>query len=86
MTEQVPDLNAIEMEWRRFCLACFGDIGTQQYIDLRRTFYGGAAALFGLFMNMLDPGEEPTEADLTRISALQAEILAFNEAVKNGRS
>lgn len=76
----------IESEWKKFCLACFGNISEQQYIDLRRTFYGGASALFFLFMNMLEPGEEPTEADLTRITALRAELFAFNEEVKAGKA
>ena len=31
----------IEKEWCKFCLACFGNISDQQYIDLRRTFYRG---------------------------------------------
>lgn len=58
----------IEKQWREFCLACFGDIGEQQYIDLRRTFYGGALALYFVILGMLDPGQEPTEADVIRIS------------------
>jgi hypothetical protein len=76
----------IESEWKKFCLACFGDISDQQYIDLRRTFYGGASSLFFLFMNVLDPGVEPTEADLEKVSALRNEMVAFNEAVKSGKA
>lgn len=76
----------IESEWRKFCLACFGDISDQQYTDLRRTFYGGASALFFAFMNMLDPGTEPTDADLEKVSALRDELVAFNESVKAGKA
>jgi hypothetical protein len=76
----------IEFEWRKFCLACFSDLDKQQYIDLRRTFYGGASALFFVFMNLLEPGVEPTEGDLDRVTALQAELLKFNEDVKAGRA
>lgn len=76
----------IENEWRKFCLACFGNIDEQQYIDLRRTFYGGASALFFVFMNLFEPGVEPTEGDLARVTALQAELLKFNEDVKAGRA
>lgn len=76
----------IEGEWKAFCLACFGDISEQQYIDLRRTFYGGASALFFIFMSVLEPGEEPTEGDLEKITALQNEILSFNKDVKAGKA
>jgi len=76
----------IEEEFRKFCLACFGNINKQQYIDLRRTFYGGASALFFLFMSILEPGEEPTENDLAKVSALRNEIIQFNKDVKEGKA
>lgn len=76
----------IEQEWRKFCLACFGDVSREQYIDLRRTFYGGAAALYGTIMNILEPGDEPTEADLERMNSLHNELQNFNEDVKAGRA
>lgn len=74
----------IEAEWKKFCLTCFGNISEQQYIDLRRTFYAGASSLFFVFMNLLDPGTEPTEGDLERVTALQKELESFNEDVKAG--
>lgn len=80
------DNATLETEWRKFALACFGDIGHQQYTDLRRTFYAGASALFFLFMKVLDPGVEPTEADLAKVTVLHAEINNFNEEVKAGRA
>lgn len=76
----------IEIEWRKFCLACFGDISKQQYIDLRLTFYGGAAALYFILMTALDAGDVPTEADLARMRTLHAEIHDFNEDVKSGKA
>ncbi len=76
----------IEQEWKKFCLACFGNISDQQYIDLRRTFYGGASAVFFALMSMLDPGDEPTEADLQRMRDLHAELHKFNDDVKAGRA
>lgn len=80
------DQNPIEVEWLKFCLACFGDIEPQQYIDLRRTFYGGAAAFYGLLMSELDPGEEPTEEDMDKMASLHNELIAFNDAVKAGKA
>jgi len=77
---------SIEAEWKKFCVACFGDISDQQYIDLRRTFYGGVSALYLLLMRMLDPGDEPTEADLAKMRSIHNELMAFNEAVKTGKA
>jgi hypothetical protein len=74
----------IEKEWRKFCLACFGDISEQQYTDLRRTFYGGASAMYFSLLSMLDPGDEPTDADLQKMRDLHAELHKFNEDVKAG--
>lgn len=77
---------SLEKQWKSFCLKCFGDISEQQYIDLKRTFFGGAAAMFAEVMNMLDPGLEPTEEDLKNMTSLQNELHAFNEEVKAGRA
>jgi hypothetical protein len=82
----VMETTMIEKQWREFCLACFGNISEQQYIDLRRAFYGGASALYFSIMRMLDPGDKPTEADLEKMHAMQAELYAFNEEVKAGRA
>lgn len=77
----------IEQEWRKFCLACFGNLSNQQqYIDLRRTFYGGASMTYFYVMTKLDPGDEPTEADLQRIRDFHNELVAFNDAVKAGEA
>ena len=74
----------IEKEFEEFCLACFGDIGEQQYIDLRRTFYAGASALYFLVMNKLSDGSEITKDDLALMLSIHREIHQFNEDVKAG--
>ena len=76
----------VEKEWREFCLKCFGNVGEAQCRDLRRTFYGGASAVYFLMLRMFDPGEEPTEADLQKMRDLQAELYDFNNEVKAGRA
>lgn len=76
----------IEEEFRKFCLACFGNVSEQQFIDLRRTFYGGASALYFLLMTMLDPEDEPTENDMQKMHKINSELIAFNEAVKIGKA
>ena len=52
--------------------------------EMRRAFYAGAQALFTGILGMLDPGTEPTEADLGKMDAVQAELLTFAESVRNG--
>jgi hypothetical protein len=74
----------IDHEWKSFSSACFRDISEQQYIDLRRTFYAGAAALYGLLMQRLDGGDEVTEHDIEMMHRLREEMRRFNEDVKAG--
>ncbi len=48
-----------------------------QVEETHRAFYAGAAILFEVIMRMLDPGVEPTDADLEKMNALDAELRAF---------
>lgn len=43
----------------------------------RHAFFAGAQHLFGSIMGILDPGEEPTEADYKRMDLISAELDAF---------
>lgn len=76
----------IEKEWRKFCLACFGNISDQQYTDLRRTFYGGVSALLFIQLSKLESGEEPTENDMAMMHSIQDELAQFGHEVKAGRA
>jgi hypothetical protein len=73
-------------EFATFCKACFGDVSDQQFIDLRRTFYGGASAVYFLLLARVSPGDEPTEADIDLMRGLQRELGAFVESVKAGKA
>jgi hypothetical protein len=46
--------------------------------ECRLAFWAGAATLFYAIMQSLDPGAEPTEADVARLDAINAEIEAFS--------
>jgi hypothetical protein len=48
-----------------------------QEAELRQAFFAGAQHLYGSIMGMLDPGEEPTDADLTRMENIDRELEAF---------
>jgi hypothetical protein len=70
----------IEDEWRSFCITCFSDISEQQYIDLRRTFYGGVAGFINIVTQHSDiPVEQLYEE-------LKDELRTFLRSVKEGRS
>jgi hypothetical protein len=48
-----------------------------QIDEMRNAFFAGAQHLLGSIMSILDPGEEPTEADMKRMDQLQAELARF---------
>jgi hypothetical protein len=62
------------------------EIGPVQRREMRRAFYSGAAELFSVIMAMLEPGEDATDADLTRMSDLHDELERFKEDLKDGRA
>jgi len=57
-----------------------------QRVECRRAFYAGAQALYGGLIKMLDPGDEPTDADLARMEAIHDELEQFCEDVARGRA
>lgn len=77
-------MDMIQKKFEKFSLACFGDIGKQQYTDLRRTFFAGASAFYFLEMHYMSAGDEPTEEDMNLMRGLHQEIHEFNAAVKRG--
>ena len=57
-----------------------------QRTECRCAFYAGAAALFLDLFRVLDPGGEPTAADLKRMDDIKAEIDQFQADLKEGRA
>jgi hypothetical protein len=73
----------LDRQWQTFKAACFPpDLSKQQNIDLKRTFFGGAAGLINALNEV--PIESMDTSDL--LSKLQMELLTFNEDVKAGRA
>lgn len=60
--------------------------GEVQVTETRRAFYAGGTALFYAVMAMLEPGSEPTEADMRAMTALRDELDAFAAALVAGRA
>lgn len=48
-----------------------------QVEEMRNAFFAGAAHLLSSILSILDPGTEPTAADLERMSHIQAELDRF---------
>jgi hypothetical protein len=50
-----------------------------QIREMRLAFFAGAQHLFASIMTILEPGEEPTDADMARMGLIAAELQAFAE-------
>jgi len=58
--------------------------GRAQLVETKRAFYAGAQAFLGMLMTSLEPGKEPTEADLTMMDEVAEELRAFGRAMADG--
>lgn len=57
------------------------DASDVQLQECRQAFFAGAAILMQSIMQTLDPGTEPTDADLERMSSIQAELDEFGQQI-----
>jgi hypothetical protein len=57
------------------------DAPDTQVSEMRKAFFMGAEHLFQSIMSILDPGAEPTEKDLERMSLIYAELKTFRKEV-----
>ena len=53
------------------------DAPEDQVRDLRWAYMAGAQHLFSSIMTIMDPGDEPTDADLKRMDLIAEELEAF---------
>jgi hypothetical protein len=67
----------IAAAWERFRVCIPEDAPLAQFVEIRKAFFGGAAALFVELLAALEPGVEPTEADLTMLDEVKRELVAF---------
>jgi hypothetical protein len=71
----------IEAGWIGLRLAALPlDAPKCQIDEMRNAFMAGAQYLFSAIMTILDPGDEPTEKDLDRMSLIQDEL---DEVIKD---
>lgn len=53
-----------------------------QITEMRKAFFAGAQHLFASLMGILEPGSEPTEKDLNRMSLIDTELRDFVNELK----
>lgn len=73
----------IEAGWIGLRLAAVPlDAPAAQLDEMRTAFFAGAHHLLQSIMTMMDPGDEPTDADMARMDGIQAELDGFFEDFK----
>lgn len=76
--ELVDQGKLIEAGWVGLRIAAIPlDAPAIQLEEMRNAFFAGAQHLFGSIMTLLDPGEEPTAADMRRMDLIDKELKAF---------
>lgn len=68
----------VEAGWIGMRIACM-DLNAPeiQVNEMRMAFMGGAQHVFSSIMTILDPGDEPTEADMKRMDLIANELAEF---------
>ena len=73
----------IEGGWRAYeLLSGLKTASEVQRNECRKAFFLGAQHLFSSVLGMLDPGSEPTDLDLERMTKLDAELRLFLAEMK----
>jgi hypothetical protein len=58
-------------------MAVPADAPAIQIEEMRNAFFAGAQHLYACIMRTMDPGEEPTDADMARLDKIHDELQAF---------
>lgn len=68
----------IEAGWLSLRLAAIPAYAPAVQLDeMRKAFFAGAQHVFSSIMVTLEPGEEPTDGDMKRLTLIDAELKAF---------
>jgi hypothetical protein len=79
--------DVIGAAWREYRLRVIPvHASAVQAQESRRAFYAGAQALLTGILRGLDPGDDPTQADLARMDAIAQELEQFARDVLAGRA
>jgi hypothetical protein len=72
----------LEAGWQVYRLLCLRMPPNEIRDDLREAFLAGCEHTFTSMIGMLDSGEEPTEADLHRMSMLHTELEPITKTLR----
>lgn len=73
----------MEGGWQAFLLVSgLQDAPDMQKREMRKAYYLGAQHLFASIMTMLDPGSDPTDADVHGMDLIQDELKAFTDELR----
>lgn len=84
LREQTDQTNVIETLWLLYANHVKVPPGGVQWIESRRSFFAGALTLFECLMRILEPGTEPTDADLRPMDRIAGELTRYREELKKG--
>jgi len=83
MTKQLINSGQIiQAGWISLRYVAYPEASEHQLNMLREAFYAGAQHLFASIMTVLDPGNEPTEADMKRMNKIHEELEHFIKEFK----
>lgn len=70
----------IERQWRSYRNKVLPAGAPQtQIVECKRAFFAGALSLLTSISSDLDPGEDPTDADMDRMGSIHRELVKFGE-------
>jgi len=72
----------IEGGWRALEILMLQGVSDVQRTEMRKAYFFGAQHLWASIMGILEPGTEPTDLDLERMSKINAELEKFVEEMK----
>jgi hypothetical protein len=84
--EQADSTNLIETMWLLFAASVKIPAGGAQWTESRRCFFAGAATLFEALTRIMEPGAEPTDADVARMDRISKELDRYMADMKAGRA
>lgn len=84
LREKSDETNMIETLWLLFAASVKIPTGGTQWIESRRCFFMGAATLFEAIQRIIEPGEDPTAADLSRMDRIAKELARYQEEMAKG--
>jgi hypothetical protein len=64
----------MEKMWQDFARLVLPDAPPDVRESMKSVYYAGALSMFTWLMEYLEPGEEPTESDLDKVSVIKAEL------------